>query len=438
MPTTLIRTTLILVLTLLSSVPLIAAQKLKIDKVEFEGLNRLASSELLTSTSLKPGDVFDVAAVDTAAQQLIDSGFFKKVAYRTRANKDLVTITFIVEEAIVDRSRVVFDNFIWFTDTELLVAIQRDLPTFTGTAPSTGDTIEKIIKSLQRFLHENKIEATVTHMASQDKLGSSSQEHVFSVNGIPMPICSIHFPGFSNVAETKLLERAQALRGSEYSSKFVSLFAERNLIPIYRELGQLKATFAPPAAKPEETATCKNGVEVTIPVDEGAIYNFEKAEWMGNKSLTPEELGSVLGVSSGTLANGLKLDKAPELIRKAYGRRGFLTVSLKSTPEFNDEARTVRYKFQINEGPQFRMGSLTTKGFTESEVKQFNQKWELKTGAVFDEGYSEDFSNKHMGEILRNTFLDRRGQGKPAPSIKWGVKPNRETLTVDVNVELTN
>ena len=188
-----------------------AHQNFTIQKIEFEGLKRLTPEDVIETTGLKVGDRFALSSLDAAAQKLMDSGQFNKVAYKTRAANQQMTITFLVEEASITTSRVVFDNFIWFSDTELIAAVKRDLPSFTGTAPDTGDTTERIVKALQRFLHENKIEATVTYMVSQDSVGSQVQEHVFSVNGVPMPICSLHFPGAKNIEETKLIEGAKEL-----------------------------------------------------------------------------------------------------------------------------------------------------------------------------------------------------------------------------------
>ncbi len=418
--------------------PTVAQQNFKIGKIEFEGLHRLSTDEIIATTALKIGEPFAVSALDAAAQRLIDSGLFKNVSYQTRANKDQITITFQVEEAKVGSSRVIFDNFVWFTDTELIGAVQRELPSFSGTAPNNGDTVERIVKALQRFLHEHKIEAIVTHMASQDSPGSAVQEHIFTVSGVPMPICTLHFPGAKNVSEAKLLESSKALVGNDYSSKFVSLFAVTQLFPIYRELGQLKAAFSPPSAKIETSATCKSGVELTIPVDEGYIYKWNKAEWSGNKTLTAQELDALLGMQSGQPANGVKLDKASAGIQKAYGRKGFLLARVKSLPEFDDQAQSVVYRMDVVEGPQFRMGRLITRGFSDAETRQLNARWELKAGEIFDQGYSVEFSQKHVGEILRDNFLQRRAQGKPAPSLKWGSNIDREALTVDVTLELTN
>jgi outer membrane protein assembly factor BamA len=261
---------------------------------------------------------------------------------------------------------------------------------------------------------------------------------VFTVNGVPMPICTLHFPGAKNITEARLRERAKELRNSEYSSKFVSLFTASNLIPLYREVGQLKAAFSPPLAKPETSATCKSGVELTIPVDEGYIYKWNKAEWTGNSALTTQELDALLGMQTGQPANGVKVDHASRDIKKAYGRKGFLLLKVVSAPEFDEQAQSVVYKMDVVEGPQFRMGRLIVKGFTEAETNQINAKWGLKTGEIFDEGYLEEFSKKGLGEIMRDNFLQRRAQGKPAPNLKWGTKPDRKTLTVDLTLELTN
>jgi outer membrane protein insertion porin family len=414
-------------------------QSFKIAKIEFEGLSSASLEETIESTGLKVGQTFDVAAVDAAAQRLVDSGLFKSVAYRTRATRDQMTITFQVVEAKVVISRVIFDNFIWFTDAELIAAVKRDVPGFDGSAPDNGDIVDRIKRALRTFLHEQHIEADVSYMLSQDSLGNNSiQEHIFTVTDIQLPICSLHFPGATNVPEQKLIASAKPLVGGDYSNKFVTLFAANSLLPIYRELGQLKATFAPPQGKPEKSATCLNGVDVTIPVYEGEIYKWDKAEWRGTSALTEAELNTLLGIKTGEVANGVKVDKATQELQKAYGRTGHLLARIKSTPEFNDTAKTVIYQMDVREGPQFRMGKLIPKGFSDKVTKDLVEQWKLKPGDVFDDGYAYDFSRKQIGDILRGLFQERQAQGKPIPNIKWSRDINRATATVDVAVELTN
>ena len=427
-----------LILLVCGCVSLAAQPNLKIAKIEFEGLQRLSAVDMIETTALKIGQPFDVAALDAAAQRLVDSGSFKSVSYRTNTTRNQITITFQVEETKGGDSRVLFDNFIWFTEDELLAAVRRDVPSFTGTSPDAGNTIPAITRALRSLLQEHHIEGNVEYMPSQDSPASSVQEHVFSVTGISMPVCTLHFPGAKNVSEAQLIENSKGLLGSDYSRKFSSLFAVRTLFPIYRELGQLRAAFAPPTAKPESSSKCRSGVDLTIPVDEGYVYMWDKADWSGISALTPQELDAALGMKAGQSANGLAFDKGYIAVQKEYGRKGYLTVRIRSLPQFDDNAQKVVYKMDVREGPQYHMGKLMIKGLSESATKSFIQEWKLKPGDVFDQGYPLEFSQKQMGQILRSTSLERRSQGKPVPNMKSDLKMNRESLTVDVTYELAN
>src|SRR6185436_10062751 len=173
------------------------------------------------------------------------------------------------------------------------------------------------------------------------------------------------------------------------------------LFPLYREVGQLRAAFAPPTAKPEESANCLSGVDLTIPVDEGLIYKWSKAEWSGVSALGAGELDALLAMTAGQPANGLKLDRAEKEIRKAYGRKGHLLVAIHQVPSFDDSNQSVSYRMEINEGPQFRMGKFVTKGFSDAIDNVIHERWGLKPGDIFDQGYSAEFSQKQINEILR-------------------------------------
>src|ERR1044071_5853750 len=112
----------------------------KIAAIETEGLQTLKTETVVATSGLKIGDAFSVEATDAAAERLVSSGLFKKVAYRTRTVGGNITITFQLEEVKGQASPVVFDNFIWFSDEELAAAIVREVPSFNGSAPDIGHT----------------------------------------------------------------------------------------------------------------------------------------------------------------------------------------------------------------------------------------------------------------------------------------------------------
>jgi len=295
---------------------------------------------------------------------------------------------------------------------------------------------EAITHALQQLLTEQKIPGRVEYTASQD-LAGHMLGHVFSVVGVKMPICTFHFPGAQNVSEAKLAEVSKAeLSDTDYSSELLRGFAGIKLFALYREVGQLRAKFADPVGKPDPT--CKNGVELTLPVTEGLIYSWGVSDWLGANALAADQLSEILGMKQGEIANGLKFDKGVTAVRKAYGRQGYLEVRLRPTPEFDDSARKVTYKIEVREGPQYHMGSLAFKGLAERDAKALRDAWRLKRGEVFDQGYLEEFFKSDSRNVMQRLFEERRTLGKPPPELKTNLSPNKETLTVDVMLELAN
>ena len=406
-----------------------------IGRIEFSGLQQVKSEEALATSGLKTDQPFKVEDIDAAAQRLVDSGVFKQIGYRTRTVGNKVTITFEVEEARGGDSPVIFDNFIWFTEEQLFDAVRRELPSFTGRAPGVGKMPEAITRALKQLLAEQNIPGKVEYVASQD-LAGHMLGHVFSVTGVKMPICTFHFPGAENVSEAKLVSTSKELSEADYSSELVRAFAGMKLFALYREVGQLRAKFAAPVGKPDQK--CKNGVDVTIPVAEGLIYSWGQTDWSGMNALTSDQLNEILGIKQGDVANGLKFDKGVMAVMKAYGRQGYLNARVRPTPEFNDSAQKVTYKIDVSEGPQYRMGSLTFKGLTERDAKALRDAWKLRRGEVFDQGYLDEFFKNDSRNALQRLFEERRTLGKPPPLLDTKLNANKESLTVDVTLELAN
>lgn len=409
---------------------------IKLAKVEFEGAKRLTHNQLLTTSGLEIGQPINVAALDAAGQRLLESGLLKKLSYRLHTVNNEATVIFRIEEAVGLRHPVIFDNFIWFTDEELANAVRHDVPAFDGTALDAGNMTDEIVHSLQLLLNGNKIDGKVEYMATADKNGNLAA-HAFLVRGIRLRICSLHFPGAQNIGEERLITASKDLLRESYSRNFTRDFAYNNLFPIYREMGQLRATFGLPTGTPQTTEDCKDGVDVTIPVDEGLIYSWEGVEWSGNQIYSAGELDKALQMTPGEVANGLKIDDGLAAAARLYGRKGYLQLSVKPTAVFDDAARKVSFRMEVKEGPQYHMGNLIVKGLPDNQTNYLRGKWEMLKGDVYDAAYAADFFKNAFSDILRKIVEERQTQGKPKPEINLSEHPNRNDLTVDVFFEFT-
>src|SRR5205085_8571359 len=119
------------------------SQTLKLDRIEFKGLERVKEAEALEKSGLQPGQSVTLDDVDAAANRLLESGLFKNLSYQVHGKSDKAIVTFTVIEQTWNMP-VAFDNFVWFTNEELKKAIPRKVPAFDGTAPQAGGATEQI------------------------------------------------------------------------------------------------------------------------------------------------------------------------------------------------------------------------------------------------------------------------------------------------------
>lgn len=402
-----------------------AGKALRLSAIEVSGLERYTREQVLAASGLQLGQLVDIPAIDEAANRLMSSGLFKKLSYRFRSAGNQVTVTFQVEEAR-ETVPVVFDNFVWFSDQELLEAVRREIPTFDGTAPESGDMPDNIKKALQQLLNDRKIQGHVEYFPATNASGKNAR-YLFSVKGVKIPICALLFPGAQDVKESDLLKASKSLFEQSYSREEVQTFAVYNLIPIYRQRGHLRASFLEPVVKPQSDAECLNGVHVTMQVDEGSIYTWDKAEWSGNVALSAQELSNAIGIKTGERADGLKIDKAPHFVSEAYGKKGYIEARVAGVPEFDDANRRVSYRYNVTEGPQYRMGTLEINGLPEDLTQKLKESWQLKTSDLFDASYYDKFMKKALVEI------NAHGLRPQNISVKNKANPDNRTVSVVID-----
>src|SRR6185503_3267822 len=178
------------------------------------------------------------------------------------------------------------------------------------------------------------------------------------------------------------------------------------------------------------------GVVLTIPVEEGPVYLWEKAEWTGNEALSANDLNSALGMKNGDVANGVKIDKGMLDVRRRYGHTGHLDARVDAEPELNDSTNRLSYRIVVKEGPQYKMGKLTIKGLDEADANSLEERWKLRNGEVFDTSYAERFFRIDAREQMEKIMVARQAQRKGPPEIKF--TPNQLNLNADVIIEFKN
>lgn len=407
-----------------------ASAQIRLAKIEFAGLERVQVSEAVAASGLQVGQVVDEAALDAAAERLMSSGLFRSLSFSFRATAGQGTVTFKVAEA-GEASPVVFDNFVWFGEEELTERVRKAVPGFDGTAPQAGPAVDEIRKALTDLLRERGIKGEVDYVPPSGVAGAG-REHVFSVRGAGLRVCELKYPGALAVEERTLVENSSGIFNNEYSRAHVLGYAEERLLKFYHARGHLRAAFRAPRVKPFSADDCKDGLSLSVPVEEGIAYVWGGAEWVGNLALTAQELDRALGMTPNALADGAKVEKGLEKVARAYARKGHLAARVSHRPVFDDEARRVRFRFEVEEGPQYRMGQLTLTGLPEQDTNNLLGRWRILSREPYDAEYVNEFIKKEAAEVLKRAAMEKRVPANLAADSD--VRLDRENLTVDVTV----
>ncbi|MEW6125642.1 MAG: POTRA domain-containing protein [Acidobacteriota bacterium] len=395
-------------------------QEWKLTKIAATGLSRYTVEQVAKLTNLTLGQKVDLAILDAATLRLRDTGLFNQVTYGYRYQNDQLTVTFKIEEAVWD-TPVIFDNFVWFTDEELIKAIAQTVPSFDGTAPKSGNLTSLIAQTLEQLLSARQIAGAVEYLSSSELTGNHF-EHVFVVKNLNLPVCALHFPKASGIKENVLINAVKTTSGGQYSKSALSDFARNHLFQLYREQGYLKARFQSIDARLLADANCKNGVDVSILIDEGASYTLDKIEWSDNLTLSTKELDSLLAMKPGEVANGVKFDNGLKTIKAAYGKKGFIRAQFNIATTFDEESKRAASHITVKEGAQYHMGLISFNGLPMGEAEKLQKRWRLKTGEIFDTTYLDDFLNKDLDPKLNARLAGIRAI------------PSEQNLTVDVQI----
>jgi outer membrane protein assembly factor BamA len=393
---------------------------IQITRIEVKGLARYAEPQVIAATGLHVGDRVTVGALDSAIDHLIGTGLFKKANYRYRTVSDRAVVTFEVEE-VKWGVPVIFDNFVWFTEQELVKAVAAAVPSFDGTAPESGPLLETIRTTLSRLLQDRHLPGEVEYLKSAGIAGKNV-EHVFTVKGVSIPICSLHFAGAAAIPESDLIKESKDLFKDDYSRALVSGFANGTLKRAYARLGRLRASFQGPQVKLDTSPSCQNGVSLTFQVDEGAVYRWEKAVWTGNRVFTEDELDSTLGLKTGDIANGAKIGDVMSSVRAAYGSKGYIASGIEATPDFDESSHRVTYSFTVREGPQYRMGILFINGLPKGDTAALASRWKMQPGDPYDDTFFSTFQSR----IVPGTL------GPGSKITESAINPDPQKHTVDI------
>lgn len=362
----------------------------KVGQIRVTGSQRFAADLIAAASGLKPGDIITRDDIQAGADRIAQLGPFRNVRYKFTSRADVVDIDYALEDA--PAVPVLFDNFPTLGDDEIIAAMKAAVPWFDGTAPEQGLVLDGMTAALQALLEKRGIKAVVERTLLAGP-GDSGMIQQFRMTGPPLTMTAIEFDHPLARESTKLGYDIADIRNKPYSRFAVMVFAEEHVRPLFQSKGFLRVKFGPPLARFEGNPNrpLPDKVSVVVSVDAGPAYQFAGAMWQGSSAFTAEQLNSLLGMTAGEVASGVKLEAGWERVRKEYARAGFIEAKVEPEPVFDDAKREVRFRARITEGAEYKMGDLVITGLSVPAERKLTAAWQLPRGVIFNRSYFEDF-----------------------------------------------
>jgi outer membrane protein assembly factor BamA len=398
--------------------------------IKVTGSKRFHEADVAAASGLQIGTPVNDDDFKRAARRLGDMGVFTDIAYSFSYSAAGTKLEFRVSDA-EKFVPVRFEDFVWFSDAELLRRIKEHAPLFDGQLPLFGRLAEEVSDVLQAMLVEKAIPGHVEYLRAGTANGPVDSI-VYQVSDVLIQVRNLEFEGAAESEIPALKAASQRLASRGYSRTVLNALVQKQLLPVYYSRGYLKAAFAAPQAKVVKEPSTENDegarnltiVDVIFLVTPGPQYKLKSLEWSGNHEFSTEVLQKMVRAEPGQPANTVRLADNLKDIQKLYGSHGYVTASITPESTFDDVAATVAIRLEVKEGFEFHMGELEFRGLDNSLTAKLRNAWKLQPGDVYDSTYLSDYLP--LAHKLLPSSLD------------WDVAPhvtaNARDKTVDVDL----
>ncbi len=393
----------------------------KLLSIHVKGLNRLDQDQIITASGLKLGQFAGEDEFKQAAKKLGETGLFTDLTYSYQYS----TAGCNLELQVTENDKLVpvlFDNFVWFSDDELISLLHARLPLFDGHQPLGGNLGDQISEALNSILAERKISGQAEYLPFAPENGPI-ESYVYRVSFRPVLVRNMEFPGAASAEVPALQAVAKSLAGQDYLRTKMRVQERLNFLPVYHARGYLKAQFSDAQARVAEDGP-QTLVDVNFPVTPGLQYKLTEIQWAGNAAFPADKLQALIHLKTGEPADAVQLVGDLQEIQKLYGTKGYLFARVEPTPEIDDSQATVRYNLGVTEGDFYRMGELKIDGVSADSSQKIATQWQMKAGDPFDDSYLTRF----FKILYRDVGLSRSMNVVPRKTV------NQQDKTVSVSL----
>lgn len=349
-----------LVLVLLCSSHVFAADSFVIKDIRIKGLQRITAGAVFNGISVKVGDEFNDERSEDVIRELFQMGFFSDV----NVDQDVDTLIINVKERPAITSIDIEGND--DIETEKLLEAFKDVGMTVGRVfnPLVLDKVKNEL--LQQYYNNGKYSAEV-----ESKITTLERNRVAVlisvVEGSASSIKKINIVGNNAFSDEDVLAGFELTgptlfsfytNSNQYSKQKLSADLER-LNSFYQDRGHInfKVESTQVSISPD-----KNGIYITVNIDEGKVHTVSEVKLAGELILSPDKLIPFVVVQPGDIFSRKKATQTSENITTILGHHGHSFANVNMIPEIDAENSTVKVTFFVDPGKRVYVRRVIMEG----------------------------------------------------------------------------
>ncbi|MCF2950152.1 outer membrane protein assembly factor BamA [Paraglaciecola aquimarina] len=369
--------------------------------IKIEGLQRVALGAALTYLPVNVGDEMNSFRIAQLIRSMYSSTHFESIQILRDGNVLLVRVQ---ERPTI--SNIEFEDNDDIKDEQLQESLDGN--NIVVGEPLDKTMLTQVENGLKDFFYSiGKYNADVTAIVTPLPRNRVDLKLLFE-EGDAASIEQINIVGNSIFTDEELLEQVELqfdtpwwdfLSETRYQKQTLTGDME-TITSYYKDRGYLR--FNIDSTQVSMTPD-KEGIYITLNVDEGEKYNISEVELIGDLLGFEEYLKLVLPIREGQLYNQAQVTYTEEYISKYLGRYGYAYPTVTTIPDINEEDKTVKLVLSVDPGKRIYVRRINFEGNVSTADEVLRQSVNQMEGSWL----SNDTLEVSKNSLSRLTYMEK-------------------------------
>lgn len=353
--------------------------------VAHEGPGALDESSVMAYIGLKPGDTYTPGAISRDVHALQETKRFSHVYTRVERQPDGgVEVTYVVKNK--PRLRYISVEGAEYVSNRRV----RDLLEL-----KVGEIVDDVVlgvhaqKVYEFYRKRYFLDPRLTWEITENQETSTADVRITVHEGRRAGVWKVGFSGNDSVSRRAL--RKVMTQGAwrpwswiSKGNKFDPFDLDQDhekLRRVYMDQGYLDVVIGEPIIQKAHGKL----INITIPVEEGAVYHIRKVTVEGVALFSTEEINRVLKLRAGDVASMAAIETDRQNLRDFYGSRGYIRTGVQVQLDPDVDQSLVDLVFNVQEGKLSTIRDVGIRGNTRTKDKVIRRELVILPGDIYDE-----------------------------------------------------